>query len=324
MKLLDYKKIIIVFIIALIGIIIGIIWWQNGNFAVDKTSLAPVIFVVNKGDGVREISSNLKDQKLIRDPTVFFLITKFYNLDTKIQAGNFRLNRSMSATEIAESLTHGTLDIWVTIPEGLRAEEVAKILEENMPTFENSWVQKLKTNEGYLFPDTYLFPKDADIDVVIKTLKDTHNKKYESVKSMKSTNLSEYQTVILASLIEREAKFDKDRPLVASVIMNRLELGMPLQIDATVQYALGFDQNSGKWWKKDLTLEDLKTNSPYNTYINPGLPPRPISNPGLFAIEAALNPAKTDYLYYITDKNGVNRYSTSLDGHNNNIENYGL
>ena len=117
---------------------------------------------------------------------------------------------------------------------------------------------------------------------------------------------------------------EEDRSLVASVIYNRLSIGMKLDIDATLQYALGYQEDDKRWWKKGLTNEDKKINSLYNTYTNPSLPPRPISNPGLSAISAALNPAQTDYLYYITDQNGKNRYATNLEGHNANIEKYGL
>ncbi|KKP80039.1 MAG: Aminodeoxychorismate lyase, partial [Candidatus Levybacteria bacterium GW2011_GWB1_35_5] len=231
---------------------------------------------------------------------------------------------SMSAYEIAESLTHGTLDIWVTVPEGYRAEEIADILEGKIPNYDKSWRDVLNQNEGYLFPDTYLVPRDADINTIISIFKNNFQTKYDSVKSLKTNNLSDTQTLVLASLVEREAMLEEDRPLVASVIYNRLSIGMKLDIDATLQYALGYQEDEKRWWKKGLTNEDKKLNSPYNTYTNPGLPPAPISNPGLSAISAALNPAKTDYLYYITDQNGKNRYATNLEGHSANIEKYGL
>ncbi len=318
------KRIIAVVVLILIFVIISIFWWQNGVFPVDSQNKTPKIFVVENGQGVREIANSLRKEGLIRDPVVFFLITKQTGLDKKIQAGDFRLNSSMNAYEIAESLTHGTLDIWVTIPEGYRAEEIADILEGKIPNYDQTWRQVLNQNEGYLFPDTYLIPRDANIDDIISIFKNNFQTKYDSVKSLKTNNLSDTQTLILASLVEREARLEEDRPLVASVIYNRLSIGMKLDIDATLQYMLGYQEDEKRWWKKGLTDEDKKINSPYNTYTNPGLPPRPISNPGLSAIKAALNPAETDYLYYITDQNGKNRYATSLEGHNANIEKYGL
>lgn len=318
------KRIIAVVILILVFVIISIFWWQNGVLPLNSQDNTPKIFVVENGQGVREIANSLRKEGLIRDPVIFFLITKKSGLDKKIQAGDFRLNPSMSAYEIAESLTHGTLDIWVTVPEGYRAQEIADILEGKIPNYDNSWREVLNQNEGYLFPDTYLIPRDADIDTIVSIFKNNFQTKYDSVKSLKTNNLSDTQTVVLASLVEREARFEEDRTLVASVIYNRLSIGMKLDIDATLQYALGYQQDEKRWWKKGLTNEDKKLNSPYNTYTNPGLPPAPISNPGLSAISAALNPAETDYLYYITDKNGKNRYAKTIEGHSANIEKYGL
>lgn len=318
------KRIIAVVVLILVFVIISVFWWQSGVLPVNSQNNSPKIFVVENGQGVREIANSLKKEGLIRDPVIFFLITKQTGLDKKIQAGDFRLNSSMNAYEVAESLTHGTLDIWVTIPEGYRAEEIADILEDKIPNYDESWREALNQNEGYLFPDTYLMPRDADIDTIISIFKNNFQTKYDSVKSLKTNNLSDAQTLVLASLVEREARLEEDRPLVASVIYNRLSIGMKLDIDATLQYVLGYQADEKRWWKKGLTNEDKKINSPYNTYTNPSLPPRPISNPGLSAIKAALNPADTDYLYYITDQNGKNRYATSLEGHNANIEKYGL
>ena len=318
------KRIIAVVILILVFVIISIFWWQNGILPVNSQNNTPKIFVVKNGQGVREIANNLKQEGLIRDPVVFFLITRKGDLDKKIQAGDFRLNPSMNAYEVAVSLTHGTLDIWVTVPEGYRAEEIADILAEKIPNYDKNWRQVLNQNEGYLFPDTYLIPRDADINTIISIFKNNFQTKYDSVKSIKTNNLSDTQTLVLASLVEREAMLEEDRSLVASVIYNRLSIGMKLDIDATLQYALGYQEDDKRWWKKGLTNEDKKINSLYNTYTNPGLPPRPISNPGLSAISAALNPAQTNYLYYITDQNGKNRYATNLEGHNANIEKYGL
>ncbi|MBI2025924.1 MAG: endolytic transglycosylase MltG [Candidatus Levybacteria bacterium] len=318
------KRIIAVVVLLLVFVIISIFWWQNGVLPVNSQDNTPKIFSVKNGQGVREIANNLKKENLIRDPVVFFLITKRNGLDKKIQAGDFRLNPSMNAYEIAESLTHGTLDIWITVPEGYRAEEIADILKTKIPNYDESWRVILNQNEGYLFPDTYLIPRGADINTVISIFKNNFQTKYDSVKSLKTNNLTDAQTVILASLVEREARFEEDRPLVASVIYNRLNIGMKLDIDATLQYALGYSEDQKRWWKNNLSEEDKKINSPYNTYTNPGLPPAPISNPGLSALKAALNPAQTDYMYYITDSSGKNRYAKTIQEHNQNIEKFGL
>ncbi len=151
-------------------------------------------------------------------------------------------------------------------------------------------------------------------------MKNNFDAKYATLEN--TSNRTPHEIVTIASLIEREARHAEDRPLVASVIVNRLEIGMALNIDATVQYILGYQQNEKSWWKRNLTFADLEINSPYNTYTNPGLPPGPIANPGIAAIEAAVNPAETDYLYYLSDENGVNHYAETLEEHNQNKAKY--
>lgn len=316
------KKLIVTLILGLIILTLGAFWWIHGVSPINSLDNTPKIFVVNKGEGVREIANHLKTQGLIRDSVVFFLITKQRGLDKLIQAGDFRLNASMTTSQIAENLTHGTLDIWITLPEGLRADEIADILKEKMPKYDNTWRIPLEQNEGYLFPDTYLLPRGADVNQIISILKNNFQDKYNSIKGAQITNLTQRQTVIVASIVEREAIFNEDRPIVASVITNRLSLGMALQMDPTVQYAVGYDPETKKWWKKDLTVDDLKINSSYNTYLHPGLPAGPISNPGISALKAALNPVNTDYLYYYSDSKGHLHFAKTLQGHQENIKKY--
>ena len=316
------KKLWVV-LILLVVILAGVFtWWNRGLSAAKPGDTTPVIFTVNKGEGVREIANRLKADGLIKDPVVFFLYTRINGLDKQIQAGDFRINPSMNAPELAGNLTHGTLDIWVTIPEGLRAEEIASIFSQKLPKYQDLWRQQLDANEGYLFPDTYLIPRDADVNSVISLMRNNFQIKYDSVKNLRTTNLSEADTIILASIIEKETKFPEDRPLVASVFVNRLNIGMALGSDPTVMYALGYQPAEKTWWKKDLTVDDLVIDSPYNTRKNAGLPPGPIANPGLSAIEAALAPAKTDYLYFFADKQGHLHFATTLEGHNANIKKY--
>lgn len=315
-------------LLVLVGILLAAVtsigfWWTNGLLPVNRNDKTPSIFVVNKGEGVREIANHLKAQKLIRDPIVFFLFTRVQGLDKQIQAGDFRINPSMNAQEIANNLTHGVLDIWITVPEGQRALEIAQNLKEKIPGYKSTWDNILVQNEGYLFPDTYLIPKDADIDFIINLFKNNFKNKYSTLDTSK-TRLTKEQIVIVASLVEREAKNDTDRALVASVILNRFDIGMKLDIDATVQYALGYQADQKRWWKKGLTADDLKINSLYNTYKVAGLPPTPISNPGLASLNAVINPANTNYLFYMTDAKGVNHYAENIDQHNENIKKFGL
>jgi UPF0755 protein len=317
-------KRLITVVVLLIILASGLfLWWQNGLSSANSSNKTPQIFVVKNGEGVREVANNLKAGGLIRDPIVFFLYTRIEGLDKQIQAGDFRLNPSMGMAAVAGNLTHGTLDIWTTIPEGLRADEIADLLRAKIPSYNESWRPILELNEGYLFPDTYLIPRDADVNLIVTLMRNNFQTKYNSVKGTQTTTLTEAQTVILASIIEREAMYAADRPLVASVLINRFEIGMALGSDPTVMYALGFQADTKTWWKKDLTADDLLINSPYNTRKNAGLPPTAIANPGLSAIEAALAPAKTDYLYFFADKQGHLHFAATLQGHNANIQKYG-
>lgn len=318
------KRILITGILFIIIAIVVAGWWTNGLKAVNENDNSTKIFVIKQGEGVREIANDLKEEGLIRDPIVFFLQTKRLGIDKEIEAGDFRLSPSMTTTEIAQNLTHGMLDIWVTITEGKRAEEVNELLKEKMPQYEDNWRTALITNEGYLFPDTYLLPRDASIDSIISIFRTNFDKKFQEAKTGKTSNYSDREILTIASLIEREAANEKDRPMVASVILNRLGIGMKLDIDATIQYALGYQKEEGRWWKRSLTATDKALNSQYNTYKVNGLPPSPISNPGLASLKAAFDPAETDYLYYFTDKNGINHYSKSLEEHETNIVKFGL
>jgi len=316
-------KKLFLFVIFVVIIFAGLfIWWHNGLRPVNAQDKTAKMFVIPKGSGIRAISNDLKKQSLIRDDIIFFVYVRQNGIDKKIQAGDFKLSPSMSSQQIAKALTLGSKDIWVTIPEGKRAEEIADILKENIPTYDESWREALNAHEGYLFPDTYLIPRDATIDQVVALMTNTFEQRYTEIKN--NTDLSKEEIVTLASMIEREAKHDEDRQLISSVMHNRLAIDMPVQIDATVQYALGYSPSEKTWWRKNLSLQDLKYQSLYNTYAKTGLPPGAIASPGLEALEAAANPADTDYLYYITDQNGINRYATTGKGHNNNIEKYGL
>lgn len=317
------RKSVVVLVAAVLVLFGSFVWWTNGigSVSADKTQRN---FVVGKGEGVREISNSLKRQNLIKDPIAFFLLVRFkLNLDNKIQAGDHRLSPSMTAEEVAKALTQSSNDVWITIPEGFRAQEIADALKLDIHTYKDSWRNILEQNEGYLFPDTYLLPKTSDISLIVSVLRNNFENKYAQI-STPSSSFSKSDIVTIASLVEREARFPEDRPLVASVMYNRLRIGMKLDIDATVQYALGYQSDEKRWWKKNLTIDDIKIGSPYNTYRNAGLPPTPIANPGLASLTAAVNPAKTNYLYYISDKTGRNHYAETIEEHNANITKYGL
>lgn len=314
------RKLYIVFGLIAVFIVGFFAWWQSGTSAANPKDTALHLFIIPKGAAVRTIGNELKKEGLIRDPVVFFIYIKQNGLDHAIQAGSYRLSPSMNLAKILDTLGHGTVDAWVTIPEGLRAEEIAVILQKNVESYKPAWIESLKAEEGYLFPDTYLIPKDADVNNVIAIFKNNFTQKTASV-GLNPNNPRFNNIIIMASLIEREAKFPEDRAKVASVIQNRLDNGIALQIDATAQYAYGYNVQARSWWKIP-DASDLKISSPYNTYIHPGLPPAPICNPGLDSIKAAMNPASSNFVYYVNDKTGRLHFAETLSQHNANIEKY--
>lgn len=314
---------IVVFLILVIAFLgLSFLWFKQATLPVDKNKNTAQIFVINKGDSVREIATNLRDQGLIRDPLAFFILIKLSGVETGIQAGDFRLNPALTSQQILEELQHGTLDVWVTIPEGWRVEEIALELAQEMAIPEQEFLKY--SQEGQMFPDTYLFPRESSAADLAQIMRDNFATKVTNAlaEQIKTSDYSLPEILTIASLVEREAKHPEDRPQVASVILNRLKTGMKLDIDATVQYVLGYQPAEKSWWKKALTLDDLQVKSAYNTYLNPGLPPAPIANPGRLAIEAVLNPAETDYLYYVSDAEGYNHYGRTFEEHQANIAKY--
>lgn len=308
--------------ILLIFIVLISLWWYQAIKPPNPTNTTPLIFSIKRGEGIRTIAEHLQKQDLIRSSVAFFLIARFGGLDNNIQAGDFRLNPAMDLYTVTNTLTHGTIDVWITIPEGWRNEEISLRLAKELSIPEQEFLKVAR--EGYMFPDTYLIPKDAEASVAAKIFLSNFDKKISQELRMraKAKKLSLDEAIIIASMVEREAKFNEDRPLVASIILNRLSLGMKLDIDATVQYALGYQTKEKTWWKKELTIEDLDIDSPYNTYKNPGLPPKPIANPGLDAIVAVVDAPLTDYIYYISDKTGKLHFAKTIEEHNSNIAKY--
>ena len=317
------KKLHILLLLIVLITVFSYLFYKEGSLPVNKNDKISKIFIIRQGESLNTIVNNLSNEGLIRNKMVFYLIIKQMGIDRKIQAGDFRLSANMSAIELAKNLTHGTLDVWVTLIEGTRKEEMAQVISNQLGIPEIEF-DKL-AEEGYLFPDTYLVPKTATAETVLSIIKNNFNDKFDESLHTQARNkkLTEKQVLILASLVEREARQPATRQKVASIILKRYLNDMPLQIDATVQYALGYQINEKTWWKKDLTFDDLKIVSPYNTYIYRGLPPEPICNPSLSSIKAVINADEnTPYWYYLTDKNGVMHYAVTLEEHNNNVNKY--
>ncbi|MGA3291735.1 MAG: endolytic transglycosylase MltG [Candidatus Microgenomates bacterium] len=314
MKKLLFLPLLVIFFIAA-----GAFWFYKSSLPVSVTENFNY-FVISKGESAAEIGSNLQSSGIIKSALAFKIYLQVTGQSGNLQSGEFRLTPSFSLFQTIETLFKGPVEISVTIPEGLRREEIAAKFAAGLDkdsSFTTEFLQASSGKEGYLFPDTYLFPRDASASAIVKKMTDTFTAKTEGLTPQDS-GLSFSQSVILASILERETKTDTERPIVAGILLNRINMGMPLQVDASVQYAVG---TSKDWWPI-LSLADLAVKSPYNTYVNQGLPPTPISNPGLSSLKAAFNPAKTNYLYYIHDSSGQIHYAQTLAEHNANIAKY--
>lgn len=316
------KRFVIFILLLLLLFGVSYFWWNNAISPVDSKDNTKLSFTIGKGESIKEISAHLKEAGLIRNKVAFFTYLRFSGLANKIQAGNYQLSKSSNAFEIANSLIHGTTDIWVTIIEGWRIEEtlsyLSKTLKIPLEELENF------SQEGYLFPDTYLIPQKAQAQEVVQIILDNFQKhlNQEIIEKGLQQGLTKSEIITLASIIEREVKTDEDRSIVAGIFLKRLSNNWPLQADATIQYALGYQENEQTWWKKALTPDDLKIDSPYNTYLYVGLPPRPICSPGMQSIEAVVNPKETDYWFYLSDKKGITHFAKTQEEQQRNIEKY--
>jgi len=297
------------------------LFYREGSLPVNKKSTVFKIFVIKQGDPLDTIVNNLASEGLIRNKIVFYLIVKKLGIERKIQAGDFKISANMNAQEVATNLTHGTIDIWLTLIEGMRKEEMAQVISKTLDIPEIEIVKT--TKEGYIFPDTYMLPKNATMDNVLSII-ESNDKFVNVIKTIsKKSKLTEKEVMILASLVEREARQPATREKIAGIILKRYKADWPLDLDATLQYVLGYQPLEKTWWKNSLTDEDKKIDSPYNTYKNKGLPPEPICNPSLSSIEAVLNAnPNTPFWYYLTDKNGVMHYAVTLEEHEANIRKY--
>ncbi|MBU0578588.1 endolytic transglycosylase MltG [Patescibacteria group bacterium] len=282
-------------------------------------------FAIPRGQAVSVIASRLKEAGLIKSSLMFRLTVKQQGLGTKLQSGSFQISPAMTPAEIAFKLTQGTNDIWVTIPEGWRREEIAdSFINQDFTAFDSKEFLNLSIGqEGRLFPDTYLFSRESTAQLVYKTLVNNFEKKV-IVGLAKEIDQSIYdleEALVMASIVEREARGFEEMRHVAGVLWKRIEIGMALQADATLQYAKGYSALTQSWWEPP-SAADKKIVSPFNTYLNPGLPPKPIANPGLESIKATLNPLKTNDLFYLHDRSGGIHYAQNLEEHTANVQRY--
>ena len=316
--------------------------------AADATAQARVPFTVNLGEPAGVVAERLQQAGFINDASLFGLYMRYNGIDQSLEAGDFELAPSMTMVEIAETLQKARfIEVTVTIPEGLRAEEVAEILSKANVMDGAAFLAAVRAGdpqllgldkypfladrppgaslEGYLFPDTYRLPARAKPADVIGRMLDNFAAKVtpEIIADARSQGLNVHQLVTVASIVERETPRLDERPVVASVYLNRLSKNMLLNADPTVQYAMGYQPASGQWWKTPVQLEEYQTvQSPYNTYLYPGLPPGPIASPGLSAIAAVAQPAKTDYLYFVATGDGGHVFAVTAEEHAANVRAY--
>jgi UPF0755 protein len=300
---------------------------------VSPTDKTPVSFVITKGESGQEIANALFAKQLIRQPLVFRLYIRFLAQNAVLSPGEYKLSKALSVFDMLSVFSKGPQEVWITIPEGLRREQVAlrfinglSLSSEETKTFSSAFLSASQGEEGYLFPDTYLVPLDITGTQAVALLKRTFDQRFGTT-FREHDGYTLQQTVILASLLERETRTAAERPIVAGILKNRLRIGMPLQIDATVQYALASVEcratplTCTNWWPTVLRA-DYQFESSYNTYKISGLPPAPISNPGLASLTAVSQSEDSEYFYYIHDTKGQPHYARTLEEHNLNVSTY--
>ena len=292
------------FITLIVAVILigGFLIYQGIYYPIESGSDETVVFLVKKGQGAKEISINLKEQGLIRYSSFFRLYTLIEDKAEKLKAGEYELSFSMNIPEIVNKLASGDrIKKMITIIEGWTVKDIASYLE----------VEELDSDlEGYLFPDTYELSPEDGIEEIIEKMLDNFNKKIslELIEEVTSQEKTIHEIVIMASLIEKEVRTFGDKKIVSGILWKRIEVGMPLQVDATITYITG--KNS-----TEILKEELKIDSPYNTYKYKGLPFGPICNPGMDSILAAIYPESSEYWFYLSTPEGVTIFSKTLKEH---------
>ena len=326
MKLLRALAIAAIALVVIAAVILALMLYAVFGERSHPATATQVI--VARGSSFAQVARALADVDVISNVTTFRLLARLRGEEAAVRAGEYRFPPHLSQSDVLRALVTGGAQVatWVTVPEGFTAAQIAQRLERDgvgaAPGFLREFMGRgivvggvrTKTLEGYLFPSTYLMPLGASPQQAAAPMVAQFFKELPSDASARARALRVTlpQAVTIASLIEREAKSEVDRPKIAEVIYNRLRLGMPLQVDATIEYALPEH-------KAQLSFADLKIDSPYNTYTRVGLPPTPIANPGLPSLEAALRPSKGDDLYYVYCGNDVHVFARTLAEHQANV-----
>lgn len=318
---------------TIVYLILGLVLGAAVLFAVgmplpkEHVSEENVYVTVREGMDAGSVLEELKARGIVESSLPFWWEVKLGGLEDKFKTGTYLFHPGMDTSEVVAMLVNGeTTAITFTIPEGFGVKEIAErlegeglvekgeIAEAAKDFYPYSYVEHRADTryaaEGFLFPDTYTIDADMSAKEILAMMARDFDERLTPAMREKAQamNLSIYDLVTLASLVEKEARYAEDRPMIAQVFLKRLELGMPLQSDTTLQYLLDAP-------KEDVSLEDTEIDSPYNTYQHMGLPPGPIASPGLASIEAVLNPSPTDYVYFVADRSGHNHYSHTYEEH---------
>jgi UPF0755 protein len=288
---------------------------------------------VRPGQSLKAVADTLRQKEIIGNSLKFILIARMKGYDKRLKAGEYMLSAAMSPRKILKIIVKGTVRLYkLTVPEGYNLHQIAELVE-NLKFGTKLEFIKAATNtalvrksglegdtfEGYLFPDTYFFPKDVTVEKIISSMVNRFRSVFspEWEARAKSLGFTVHQIVTLASIIEKETGAPFERPIISSVFHNRLKKNMRLESDPTVIYGIkNFDGN--------LTRKHLLTRTPYNTYAIRGLPAGPIANPGRLSLEAALYPEKTSFIYFVSKKDSTHHFSTSLEQHNRAVRKYQL
>jgi UPF0755 protein len=316
------------FVLALCAVVavFAFVWYEmHANRARPQRDMT---VIVPRGDTLHEIAAQLAEQGVIDNTLTFRMLAKLQHADEDVRAGEYRFEAHMTQQEVLRALVTGGAQVatWVTIPEGFTAAQIAQRLHDSgaaslsdlQNTFRSETLDvdgtRTKSLEGFLFPSTYLVPLGSSAAAIAAIMTAEFFKQLPpgAARRAKALHVTVPQAVTVASLVEREAKSEADRPKIAAVIYNRLRLGMPLQVDATIEYVLARH-------KPALSFADLRIESPYNTYLHAGLPPTPIANPGSASLRAALTPAHGDDLYYVYCGHGAHAFATTLAQHQANV-----
>lgn len=310
---------VLVILVLILGTIPAVLYFSYRSAGGDEPGVEPVAFRVSGGQGVSEIADNLEAAGVVRSASRFRLYLKVKRLNPTIQVGDYELRTEMGGDAVLAAFAKGPIKRYrpLTLPPGLTVQEQADKVRDQLAMGREVFIEELESQartslfpdagnaEGLCFPETYHIQENTNEGGVAAECLAQFKKVFDALDESRlaSLGVSPYEAVIVASLVEREAKVAEERPIIASVIYNRLRKKMPLQIDATVLYALGRH-------KEKILYDDLKVDSPYNTYKVSGLPPTPIAAPSKSALEAAMNPASTNYIYYVlTDPSGKHAFT---------------